>query len=166
MRLFILSFRFSFITWPKVHKGGYSNYAPNAVFEILEHNCIWQYHLWAYLFLWRFTALCFKIFLCIYTLNKTEAAILICFLFKVYTKINNIKTVDLRSTVGIICSAHFRNVTGVFTEERQLESLWSGVIRVVPLRHPVPLVVMVICQQETEYRVQRHTAVFVLAVVL
>ena len=60
-------------------------------------------------------------------------------------KINNVKTVDLRSTFGIICSAQFRNVTWVFTEERQLESLWSGVIRVIPLRHPVPLVVMVIC---------------------
>lgn len=89
------------------------------------------------------------------------------FLLSKFTqKINNIKTVDLRSSFGTLCSAHFRNVTRVFTEERQLESLWSGVIRVVPLRHSVPLVVMVICQQETEYRVHRHTAVFVLAVVL
>ena len=96
----------------------------------------------------------------------TEAAILISLLSKFTQKTNNIKTVDLRSTFDTLCSAHFRNVTGVFTEERQLESLWSGVIRVVPLRHPVPFVVMVICQQETEYRIHRHTAVFVLAVVL
>ena len=88
------------------------------------------------------------------------------FALKVYKKINNIKIVHLCSTFGILYLANFRNVNRVFTEERQLEPLWSNVIRVVPLSHPVPLIVMVICQQETEHRVHRHTAVFVLAVVL
>ena len=69
------------------------------------------------------------------------------------------------STFGTLYSAHFRIVTGVFTEERQLESFWTRIIRVILFRHPVPLVVMVICQQETEYLVHILTAVFILAVI-
>ena len=60
---------------------------------------------------------------------------------------------------GCSWSLHRRTAAGVLLDT-------CGIIRVVTLRHPVPLVVMVICQQETEYRVHRHTAVFVLAVVL
>lgn len=59
-------------------------------------------------------------------------------------------------------TAHY--VTRIFTDKGQLEPGGSGVIRVIPFYYPVPLVVMVIDQQETECLV--HLPAAVVAVVV